>query len=152
MEKMMAFDLGVFGPIMALGLGAVGSAVGCGVAGMTSHGVMSKVDEGWGKFVGLSAMPASQTIYGFVLMMLLNGKLQELAEAGKDTFAIFAIGLSAGIAFMFSAIYQGKACSSAILATAKKPAVFGMTLAGPGIVESFALFALVGGIVIIGTL
>jgi V/A-type H+/Na+-transporting ATPase subunit K len=139
-------DLGSLGPIMCLGLGAAGSAIGCGVAGMTSHGVMSKVDEGHAKFVALSAMPASQSIYGFALMMILNGKLKEIVAAGGDTFPIFAIGIACGLAFMFSAIYQGKACSSAILAVAKKPGVFGMSFAAPGIVESFALFALVGGI------
>jgi len=139
-------DLGSFGPILALGLAAAGSAIGCGLAGMTSHGVMSKVDEGHAKFVALSAMPASQSIYGFALMVILNGKLQEIVEAGGNTFPIFAIGLACGVAFMFSAIYQGKACSSAILAVAKKPGVFGMSFAAPGIVESFALFALVGGI------
>jgi len=139
-------DLGSLGPILALGLGAAGSAVGCGVAGMTSHGVMAKTEEGHGKFVALSAMPASQTIYGFVLMVMLNGRLAEISQAGGDTFGIFAIGLASGLAFMFSAIYQGKACSSAILATAKKPSVFGMSMAAPGVVESFALFALIGGI------
>ena len=139
-------DFGSLGPIMCLGLAAAGSAIGCGVAGMTSHGVMSKVDEGHAKFVALSAMPASQSIYGFALMIILNGKLQELISAGKDTFSVFAIGLATGLAFMFSAIYQGKACSSAILAVAKKPSVYGMSFAAPGIVESFALFALVGGI------
>ena len=144
-------DLGSFGPILALGLGAAGSAIGCGLAGMTSHGVMSKVDEGYGKFVALSAMPASQTIYGFVLMILLNGKLKEIVAASGDTFFIFAIGLAAGVALMFSAIYQGKTCSSAILAIAKKPSISGMCFAAPGIVESFALFAMVGGIVIINS-
>ena len=139
-------DLGAFGPILSLGLGAVGSAVGCGLAGMTSHGVMSKVDEGHAKFVALSAMPASQSIYGFALMILLNNKYHEILKAGGSTFIIFAVGLASGLAFMFSAIYQGKTCSSAILAAAKKPSIFGMTFAAPGIVESFALFALVGGI------
>lgn len=139
-------DLGNFGPILCLGLGAAGSAIGCGVAGMTSHGVMSKVDEGHAKFVALAAMPASQSIYAFALMIILNNKLKELIAAGQDTSMIFAIGFACGLALMLSAIYQGKACSSAILAVAKKPGVFGMSFAAPGIVESFALFALVGGI------
>lgn len=143
-------DLGSFGPILSLGLGAVGSSIGCGLAGMTAHGAISKVDEGQAKFVALSAMPASQSIYGFALMIILNGKLAELIAAGKDTFSIFAIGLFCGVAFMFSAIYQGKTCSSAILAVTKKPNVFGMSFASPGIIESFALFALVGGILLAG--
>ena len=36
--------------------------------------------------------------------------------------------------------------TTAILAVSKNPSVFGMSFAAPGIVESFALFALVGGI------
>ncbi|MBN2693547.1 ATP synthase subunit C [bacterium] len=140
--------LGGFGPILALGLGAIGSAIGCGLAGMASHGAMTKTDEGHGVFIALSAMPASQTIYGFVLMILMNAKLVALTKAGEPTAHLFAIGLAAGLAFMISAIYQGKAASTAIMAVAKKPSVKGMTFAAPGIVESFALFALVGGIVV----
>lgn len=130
-----------FGPALCLGLAAIGSSIGCGLAGMTSHGAMAKVDEGHAKFVALSAMPASQSIYGFALMIILQGALKP-----ENDFAIFGIGLACGLAFMVSAIFQGKACSSAILAVSKKPSVFGMSFAAPGIVESFALFALVGGI------
>jgi V/A-type H+-transporting ATPase subunit K len=61
-------DVGILGTILTLALGAAGSAVGCGLAGMTSHGVMARTDEGHGSFILLSAMPSSQTIYGFVLM------------------------------------------------------------------------------------
>ncbi|MBR4489787.1 ATP synthase subunit C [bacterium] len=132
-----------FGPALCLGLAAIGSSIGCGLAGMTSHGAMAKVEEGHAKFVALSAMPASQSIYGFALMILLQQALKTDPSKG---FAIFGIGLACGLAFMVSAIFQGKACSSAILAVSKKPSVFGMSFAAPGIVESFALFALVGGI------
>ncbi|MBN1499262.1 MAG: ATP synthase subunit C [Spirochaetes bacterium] len=133
--------LGLFGAILALGLGAVGSSIGCGIAGMTSHGAMSKTDEGHGLFLGLSAMPASQTIYGFVLMIILQG-------AAISGFAKFGIGFSAGLGLMTSAIYQGKACSSAILGVSKKASISGKVFLAPGIVESFALFSLVGGIVL----
>ncbi len=131
------------GAILALGLGAIGSSIGCGIAGMTSHGVMAKTDESHGIFLGLSAMPASQTIYGFVMMILLQG-------SGLEAPQSFGIGLFAGLAFMFSAMYQGKACSSAILGVSKNPSISGKVFMAPGIVESFALFALVGGIVLLG--
>ena len=51
---------------------------------------------------------------------------------------------------MTSAIYQGKACSSAILGVSKKASISGKVFLAPGIVESFALFALVGGILLQG--
>lgn len=135
------------GPIMALALGAIGSAVGCGIAGMTSHGVMAKTDEGHGLFIALSAMPASQTIYGFVLMILLQGAI---GKEGLSALGLFGIGTAAGVALMMSAIFQGKTCSSAILGVAKKPTIAGKSFIAPGIVESFALFAMIGGILLIG--
>ena len=139
----MSFDFGSLGPAAAIGLSAAGSAIGCSIAGMTSHGVMSRSDEGHGKYLGLSAAPSSQTIYGFVLMILLNGQLQATPH---NSLAIFSIGLFCGIGIMISAIFQGRACSSAILASAKKPALLGKCFMAVGIVESFALFALIGGI------
>ena len=135
-------DLGILGTILTLALGAAGSAVGCGLAGMTSHGVMARTDEGHGSFILLSAMPSSQTIYGFVLMFLLKG-------AEIDHVAKLSIGATTGTAFMMSAIYQGKACSSAILGVAKSPGIFGKSIIAPAIVESFAIFALVGGILLL---
>ena len=63
-----------------------------------------------------------------------------------NSLAIFSIGLFCGIGIMISAIFQGRACSSAILASAKKPALLGKCFMAVGIVESFALFALIGGI------
>jgi V/A-type H+-transporting ATPase subunit K len=137
------FTAKAVGAMFALGLGAIGSSIGCGIAGMTSHGAMAKTDESHGLFLGLSAMPASQTIYGFVMMILLNGSNLEGASA-------VGIGLASGLAFMFSAWYQGKAASSAILGVSKKSSIGGKVFLAPGIVESFALFALVGGILLIG--
>jgi len=136
----------MIGPGIVLGLGCLGSSIGCGIAGMASHGVMSRVDEGYGKFIGMSAIPSSQSIYGFVLMILMKnsilaGTLTSLAAVG--------IGTSVGIAIMASSIYQGKCAATAIQATAKQPAIYGKCLAALGIVESFALFAFVFALLII---
>ena len=139
--------LGYMGPAMAIGLSAVGSSLGCGIASMASHGAMEneKVDPSvHGKLVALSAFPSSQSIYGIVLMFLLIGKVSnpETITIGVG-FSIFALGLFGGLGIMMSAIMQGKACATAIKATSKNPSVFGKTAAGPGIIESFAIFAMV---------
>jgi V/A-type H+-transporting ATPase subunit K len=139
-------DFGMIGPALALGLSAIGAAIGCGLAGIASHGVMSRIDEGHGKLVGLSAMPASQMIYGFVLMLLLS---QSVKAGGVSALSAIGIGLSSGAAIMVAAIFQGMACVSAIQATAKKPALFGKTFVAIGIIESFALFAFVFALLLI---
>ncbi|MCB1136618.1 MAG: ATP synthase subunit C [Chlamydiia bacterium] len=140
-------DFSMVGPALALGLSCVGSAIGCGIAGMASHGVMSRVEEGHGKFIGMSAAPSSQSIYGFILMLLMAnaikaGTLSEMSGIG--------IGLSSGLAIMMSAIFQGKCAASGIQASAKQPAIFGKCFAAVGIVESFALFAFVFALLIMG--
>jgi len=139
-------DLGMIGPGIALGLGCLGSAIGCGIAGMASHGIMCRVDEGHGKFIGLSAVPSSQAIYGFVLMLLMSNSI----KAGTlSPLAGIGIGFFVGLAIMVSAIYQGRCAATAIQASAKQPAIFGKSFAALGIVESFALFAFVFALLII---
>ncbi|MBN1347853.1 ATP synthase subunit C [candidate division KSB1 bacterium] len=138
--------LGYMGPAMAVGLPAIGSSLGCGFAAQASHGAMEneKVDPSvHGKLVALSAFPSSQSIYGIVLMFMLIGKVGTPDFSIGIGFSIFALGLFGGLGIMMSAIMQGKACATAIKATSKNPSVFGKTAAGPGIIESFAIFAMV---------
>ena len=143
----MDASLGYAGCAACLGLAAVGSSIGCYVAGAASHGAMAKVDEGHGKFIGMSAAPSSQTIYGIVLMFVLIGKVSAGAGLG-----LLAIGVFCGVAMMTSAILQGRVAGTGIQASTKKPEIFGKCFAAVGIVESFALFAMVGGLIIAGNI
>lgn len=142
----MALNYDMVGPALALGLGCLGSAIGCGIAGMASHGVMSRVEEGHGKFIGMSASPSSQAIYGFILMLLMAGAIK---EGTLSALSGIGIGAAAGSAIMVSAIYQGMVAATGIQASAKQPAIFGKCFAAVGIVESFSLFAFVFSLLII---
>jgi V/A-type H+/Na+-transporting ATPase subunit K len=133
-------DFEMIGPAIVMGLGCLGSSIGCGIAGMASHGVMTRVDEGHGKFIALSAIPSSQSIYGFILMIVMKGAIK---TGTLSPLSAIGIGFFVGLAIMFSSIYQGKCAVTAIQASAKQPAIYGKTIAALGIVESFALFAFV---------
>ncbi|MES2274176.1 MAG: ATP synthase subunit C [Chlamydiota bacterium] len=133
-------DIDMIGPAIVMGLGCLGSSIGCGIAGMASHGVMSRVEEGHGKFIALSAIPSSQSIYGFILMIVMKNAIKGGSLSG---IAGIGIGLFVGLAIMTSSIFQGKCAVTAIQASAKQPAIYGKTIAALGIVESFALFAFV---------
>lgn len=139
----MNFDM--VGPALALGLAATGSSIGCGIAGMASHAVMARVEEGHGKFIGMAAAPSSQVIYGFILMLLMS---RAIKDGNLSAMSGIGIGASSGIAIMMSAIYQGKVAATGIQASAKQPAIFGKCFAAVGIVESFALFAFVFALLI----
>lgn len=136
----MEINYDMVGPALALGLSAIGSSIGCGIAGMASHAVMSRVEEGHGKFIGMAAAPSSQSIYGFILMLLMS---RAIAAGTLSALSGIGIGAAAGAAIMVSAIYQGKVAATGIQASAKQPAIFGKCFAAVGIIESFALFALV---------
>jgi len=138
-------SLGWLGLYAPMALGAVGSIIGCSLAGQAAIGAMLETESGHGKYLGVSAMPSSQVIFGIVVMFTLNREMTEAAAPG-----IFGIGLLAGLALMASAIYQGKACASAINASKAKPEIFGLSLAPAAIVEGFAVFAFIFALVISG--
>lgn len=136
----MAIDFNMAGPVLAMALASIGSSIGCGIAGMASHAVMSRVEEGHGKYIGMAAAPSSQAIYGFILMLLMS---RAILAGTLSPLSGVAMGAASGTAIALSAIFQGVVCASGIQASAKQPAVFGKCFAAIGIIESFALFALV---------
>lgn len=133
-------DFNMAGPVIALGLSAIGSCIGCYIAGAASHAVMSRVEEGHGKFIGMSAAPSSQSIYGAILMLLMS---KAILTGSLSPMSGVVMGLFAGSALMLSAIFQGMVCATGIQASAKQPSIFGKCFASVGIIESFALFTFV---------
>ncbi|MEM6531662.1 MAG: ATP synthase subunit C [Myxococcota bacterium] len=141
---MMLGWTGVYAP---LALGAVGSMVGVARGGMAACGALLEVESGYGRFIGVSAMPSSQSIYGIVVTLTLSPALDQAAAPG-----IFGIGLLAGIALMLSGFAQGNACAASINASKSKPEVFGISIAPAAVVEGFAVFAFVFALVLAGGL
>lgn len=139
-------DFTIIGPILVLGLSAIGCSIGCGIAGAVSHAIMSRTEEARAKYIAMSAAPSSQIIYGFVLML----KMTQSIQAGTlDPLNAIGIGLFAGLGIMLSSIYQGKVCASGMQASIRTPAVYGLCWASIGIIESFALFTMVFSLMLI---
>jgi V/A-type H+-transporting ATPase subunit K len=135
---------GVYG-VMALG--AIGSIIGCAIAGQAAIGAMVETESGHGRYIGISVMPSSQVIYGIVVMFTLNRGITP-----DNAGALFGIGIFAGLALMYSAIRQGHCCASSINASKIKPEIFGLSLAPAAIVEGFAVFAFVFALVLAGNI
>lgn len=134
--------LGVYAPVA---LGALGSAIGVAIAGQAAAGAMLETEGGYGRFVGVSAIPSSNVIYGIVIMFALQRVITP--ENGAP---LFGIGILVGIALLYVGIWQGRACASAIAASKNKPEIFGLALAPAAIVEGFAVFAFVFALVLAG--
>jgi V/A-type H+-transporting ATPase subunit K len=132
--------LGIFSP---LALGAIGSMIGVGRGGLAAAGAMLEVEAGYGRFVGVAAMPSSQTIYGIVVMLTLNRPVTVANSPG-----LFVLGALSGVALLISAMAQGSACAASINATKSKAEVFGISIAPAAVIEGFAVFVFVFALVL----
>ena len=132
--------IGIFAPVA---IGAIASAIGCGIAGQAGIGAMLDSDGGYGRYIGIAAFPSTFVIYGIVVMFTLNR-----AVTPGNAGALFAIGVSVGLALLFCGIWQGRACASAISASKEKPEIFGLSLAPAAVIEGFAVFSFVFALVV----
>jgi V/A-type H+-transporting ATPase subunit K len=139
----LVLALGWTGIYSPMAIGAIGSAIGCALAGQAAIGAMLETEGGYGRYIGVSAMPSSMVIYGIVIMFTLNRSVSP-----ENAGALFGIGLFAGLAMLYTGIWQGRACASAIHASKEKPEIFGLSLAPAAIIEGFAVFAFVFALVV----
>ena len=144
----LSLVLGWAGLYGALALGAIGSMIGCTIAGQAACGALLEAEGGYGKFIGVSALPSSQAIYGVVITLTLN----EIAVNTTSAPGLFAVGILAGVALLYCAVKQGQCIASAIKASKAKPEVFGLSVAPAGIVEGFAIFAFIFALIVSGNI
>ena len=103
--------MGQLGLTLALGLGALGSALGIGAAGRAAAGAWAKEAKAGRPlsfaYIILVGMPLTQTIYGFILMLALRGKVYDPGIVAANAGALLTIGIAGGLAELFSAWMQG---------------------------------------------
>ncbi len=140
----------VSGAIACLSLSAVGSAVGTGLAASAAVGSWKKCYAANKPapftlltFVGL---PLSQTLYGMILMFVMNGKAA-IAGAG---IPLLVLGLFAGLGIGASAIFQGRAAAAACDAQAETGQGLANYVVALGVVETVAIFMMVFTIIALG--
>ena len=102
---MLNLILGYLGLGLVLALAGIGSSIGTTTAGNAAEGALKKKPEGSGTYMVLSALPATQGIYGFVAFFMLLSKMKENPEMG---LVIFGVGACVGLVCMLSAIRQGQ--------------------------------------------
>jgi V/A-type H+/Na+-transporting ATPase subunit K len=136
--------LGQLGLVLALGLGAAGSAMGTGIAGQAAAGAWAREARGDGplsfNYIILVGMPISQTLYAMILMRKLLVVPPEIALT--QGALLLGIGLSGGLAEMFSAWMQGKVGAAAIRCLSDGGGGFAFLIIAMGIVETVGILAL----------
>jgi V/A-type H+-transporting ATPase subunit K len=150
MDSSIMLALAKAGGLAALGVAAIGSAIGSGLAGSAAIGAWKKcyAQSKAAPFILITFIgaPLSQTIYGMILMNTIVGKVtgEGAAEwAAANWAACLLAGLCGGLGMCFSAWYQGKAGAAGADALAETGQGFGNYLMTLGVVETVALFVLV---------
>jgi V/A-type H+-transporting ATPase subunit K len=137
--------LGQLGAALAVGMAAVGSSLGAGVAGMSAAGAWAK-DAKAGKpirfiYIICVAAPITQTVYGFIVM---NQMADQLAQAGLSGGLLLGIGLATGLGEMLSAWMQGAIGAAGCRMLSESDGKgFAFVLIALGIAETVGIFTLV---------
>ena len=131
--------LGYLGLGLMLGLSGIGSAMGTTIAGNAAEGAMKKAPEKFSGYMILSAMPATQGLYGFLAFILW--------VLGKDVAAngplYFGVGLGVGLGCLISGIRQGQVCANGIVGISQGHNVQTNTMILAAYPELYAILALV---------
>ena len=130
--------LGYLGLALMLGLSFIGSALGTTIAGNAAEGALKKDASKSSGYMILSALPATQGLYGFLAFLLHFGKVN--AETG---FLWFGVGLGVGLVCLFSAIRQGQVCANGIIGMSQGHDVQTNTMIYAAFPEFYAILALV---------
>ena len=134
---------------LVLGLSALGSGAGAGVAGMAAIGAwkknFSQNKNASFLLVALVAAPLTQTLYGNIVMT----KMIELANQGHY---LWGIGALSGAAIGLSAYWQGRCAACACDAMGETGKGFGNYLAVLGMAETVAILVMVFTLIILGKL
>ena len=138
--------LGYIGLGLMLGLSGIGSAFGTTIAGNAAEGALKKAPEKSSSYLILSALPATQGIYGFVgfFMWLFVYKFDFVTNGP----VLFGVGLGVGLMCLFSAIRQGQVCANGIVGISQGHDVQTNTLIYAALPEFYAILGLVGALML----
>ncbi len=131
---------GYLGLALMLGLAGIGSSIGTTIAGNAAEGALKKNPGKSSSYMILSAMPATQGLYGFVAFLMWGTE-------GLG-YVHFAVGLAVGVVCLFSAIRQGQVCANGIIGISQGHDVQTNTMIYAALPEFYAILALVAALMI----
>lgn len=132
--------LGYLGLGLMLGLSGIGSAYGTTIAANAAEGGLRKNKEKSSAYMILSALPATQGLYGFVAFLMMKGLME------TNPILLFGLGIGMGIVFLLSAIRQGQTAANGIANIAAGHDVMTNTMIYCALPEFYAILALVAGL------
>lgn len=140
--------LGETGGVMGLGMAALGSSIGIGVAGQAAAGAWAKEARAGRSlsfaYIILVGAPISQTLYAMIVMMNMRSVYENPEIAVADAGLLMGVGLAVGMAEMLSAWMQGLIGAAGVRALCDGEGKgLAFIIIALGIVETVGIFAMV---------
>ena len=139
------------GASVAVFLSGIGSANGVGIAGEAAAGMTIEQPEKFGKALVLQLLPGTQGLYGFVIGLMIIGRLTMGMPLGEG-FHLFVSSLPVGFVGWRSAIAQGKVAAAGISLLAKNEPQFTKGIIYAVMVETYAILAFVSSLILVNAL
>ena len=136
------------GAALAVILSGFGSAKGVGLVGEAAAGLMIEEPEKFGKSLVLQLLPGTQGLYGFVIRLLVLGKLDVNMSLANGMY-IFASCLPVGFVGWISAIAQGRTAAAGINLLAKNEEQSTKGIIYAVMVETYALLSFVISLILV---
>lgn len=144
--------LAITGAAVALGIAGVSTAMGVKAAGVAAAGAVSEKKEHFRNGLILQALPQTQTIYAFIIALLIimgAGMLGNPRELTTYEGLVFlGAGLVVGITGI-SAIAQGMVAAAGVVACTKNQDAFAPSLVFAGQCETPAIFGFIAALMVL---
>ena len=134
--------LGYLGMGLMLALAGIGSCYGTSIAGNAAEGALKKDSSKSAGYMILSALPATQGLYGFLAFLL------HFSKAAENGLLWFGVGIGVGLVCLFSAIRQGQVCANGIVGMSQGHDVQTNTMIYAAFPEFYAILALVAALMV----
>lgn len=139
---------GALGAVLAVMFAGFGSAKGVGMVGEAAAGLMIEQPEKFGKSLVLQLLPGTQGLYGFVIGLLVLGKLDAAMPLGEGVYLLMSC-LPIALGGWISAIFQGRVATAGINLLAKNDEHATKGIIYAVMVETYALLAFVISLILV---
>ena len=137
-------NVGLLGAGLVMGISALGSGLGIGIAGSSTIGVWKKSymrnKPASMLLLAFVGAPMTQVFYGYILMGQIKTAALAMPENG---WLYIGFGLASGLGIAFSAVGQGMAAAASADAQGETGKGFAQYMLVVGIAETVALFSMV---------
>lgn len=146
--------LALLGAAVAVIVAGIGSAKSVGMVGEASAGLISEEPDRFGQALLLQALPGTQGIYGLLTAFVILSKIGIVGGTPVEVgtlpgLMLFASALPIAIVGYYSSIAQGRAAAAGINIIAKRPGELAKAITFSAMVETYAVLALLGSILMV---